>query len=359
METKLAVVEAFGALNGGEAVECITLRNGALTARLLTLGATLQGLTVPDRVGEPADIVLGWGHPQAYLDHPVYLGSVVGRYANRIAGGRFVLDGVAHQVDVNNGPNSLHGGAGGFHQRIWAVEALGIDPVPHVRFCLESPHGDQGFPGQLRASATYRLHADGLELLLEAACDAPTIVNLTGHAYFNLAGHAAGRDIADHHLHIAADAFLPVDATAIPTGPAQPVAGGWFDFTQPRRVGEGLEGVDDLQLALGHGYDHDFVLRAGRQVEPAFAARLIEPESGRVMEVWTSEPGLQFYTGNFLPDGLRGKDGAVYGRRGALCLEPQAHPDTPNRADFPPCRLNPGQTYHHRIFYRFSTDAGA
>lgn len=359
METKLALCEAFGILSRGEAVDCITLRNGVLTARLLTLGATLQGLEVPDRAGNSADIVLGYSDPQSYLDHPYYLGSVVGRYANRIAGGRFVLDGVEHRVDVNNGPNSLHGGAGGFHQRVWAVEALGSDPVPHVRFSLESPDGDQGFPGQMRASATYRLHANGLELLLEAVCDAPTIVNLTGHAYFNLAGHGSGQDINGHHLEIAADAFLPVDATAIPTGPTQPVAGGWFDFTQPRRVGEGLEKGDDPQLALGHGYDHDFVLRAGRQAEPSFAARLLDPESGRVMEVWTTEPGLQFYTGNFLPNGLAGKDGAVYGRRGALCLEPQAHPDTPNRPDFPSCRLDPGQTYRHRILYRFSTDAGA
>lgn len=359
METRTAECRPFGQLKRGDSVDCITLRNGALSATILTLGATLQGLVVPDRAGEPADIVLGHDDPQAYLDHACYLGSVVGRYANRIAGGRFSLDGVMRQVDVNNGPNSLHGGTGGFHQRIWQVAGLTADPVPQVTLCLDSPDGDQGFPGQLRASATYRLHEDRLELLLEAVSNAPTIVNLTGHAYFNLAGQAAGRDISGHHLEIAADSFLPVDATAIPSGPPQPVAGGWFDFTRPRRVGAGLEGGGDPQLALGHGYDHDFVLRAGRQPEPTFAARLSEPESGRVVEVWTTEPGLQFYTGNFLPDGLPGKGGATYGRRGGLCLEPQTHPDTPNRPEFPPCRLAPGQIYRHRILYRFSSDAGA
>jgi aldose 1-epimerase len=347
--------EPFGALPGGEQIEAVVLDNGrGVTARILTYGATLQALIAPDRHGQLADIVLGHDSLDGYLTTPEYLGVTVGRYANRIAGGTFTLDGHRHDLARNNGDNSLHGGLKGFDKVVWTIEAVTVGETASVTLRHLSPDGDEGFPGALEARVTFTLDGhDQLSIRYQATTDRPTVVNLTNHSYFNLAGATSIATILDHRLWLAAEAYTPVDAGLIPTGEPRPVAGGPFDFRRSTAIGARIHDPDP-QLALGGGYDHNLVLTDGVTALPRLAARLEDPASGRVLELLTTEPGVQLYSGNFLDGSVIGKGGRAYGRNVAVCLEPQRFPDTPNRPDFPTARLDPGQTYGQVSVFKLS-----
>ncbi|WP_225562554.1 aldose epimerase family protein [Pseudoxanthomonas sp. PXM04] len=346
-----------GTLPDGTKVESILLRDGSgMQARVLTLGAALHSLEVPDRDGKYADVVLGDATLQATLAKPQYFGTVVGRFANRIARGRFTLDGREYSVPTNDGPNSLHGGARGFDKVVWDVVEAKPDraTLRHV-----SADGDQGYPGTLTVTATYALEGDGrLAIEYRASTDAPTIVNLSNHAYWNLSGEGSGTAM-DHELMIAADAYTPVDATLIPTGEFRPVAGTAFDFRTPKPIGRDLRTGSEPQLLHGRGYDHNWVISREPAKEAREVARVHDPRSGRVMSLVSAQPGLQFYSGNFLDGTTVGKSGRVYRQGDAIALEPQLFPDTPNQPAFGSARLAPGQQYVNRMVYRFSTDKDA
>jgi aldose 1-epimerase len=332
----------FGRLGDGTPVHAFTLSNPAgMRAKIIDLGGIITELHVPDRDGVFGDVVLGFDRLEPYLaDHP-YFGALIGRYANRIAAGRFVLDGAPYQLDLNDGAHHLHGGRGGFHRQKWDAAVDGAVLVLSRR----SPAGEQGYPGTLDVVVRYAL-TDANELVMQcrAETDQPTPVNLTQHSYFNLAGDG---DILAHELTIFADAFTPIDAESIPLGGTAPVAGTPFDFRTPVAIGERI-GWPDVQLRNGRGYDHNFVLSS-----PGLAARLHEPRTGRTLELFTTEPGVQFYSGNFLDGSLAGK-GRVYGWRSGLCLEPQHFPDSPNRPAFPSTILRPAQSYTTESRYRFT-----
>lgn len=332
----------FGALADGTPVSLFTLTNtDGLSAKISDFGGIITELHTRDRDGKLGDIVLGFDELAPYLDEPPYFGAMIGRYANRIAGGRFSLDGTTYQLDVNNGPNHLHGGRVGLHNVKWDAAVEGRVLVLRRR----CPAGLQGYPGTLDVTATYELSDDNeLILRIEAVTDAATPVNLTQHSYFNLAGRG---DILGHELTIFAAAYTPVDETLIPSGVIAPVAGTPFDFRTPRPIGERI-GAADPQLRHAGGYDHNFVLD-----QPGLAARVRDPGSGRVLELFTVEPGVQFYSGNFLDGSLAGK-GRVYTYRSGLCLEPQHFPDSPNHPSFPNTILRPGQRYATESRYRFS-----
>jgi aldose 1-epimerase len=348
----------FDHLPDGAAVIAIRLSNGrGVSATILTYGATLQSLITPDRVGYGADIVLGHDRIAPYLDQPTYIGVTVGRYANRIAGAQFKLDGVVYKLGANDGRNSLHGGRRGFDKYLWGVEACEVDAnEARVRLGRISPDGEEGYPGTLTASVTYRLTRDG-ELIIdyEATTDKPTICNLTNHALFNLSGVASGKSALDAHLTLYADAFTPVDSDLIPTGELRPVAGSPFDFRKVRAINTGLRDASDEQIRLGRGYDHNYVLRGGRTAQPKPAARLFDPDSGRGLTILTTEPGLQLYSGNFLDGTLPGKGGLLYRQGDGVALEAQTFPDAPNRLDFPSARLDPGEAYRQTSVHRFFT----
>lgn len=348
--------EPFGILSDGRAVERFRLvGEGGFEVAVITYGAAVQALYVPDRDRRLADIVLGHDDLAPYEAHRRYFGAAIGRYANRIAGGRFTLDGVSRQVPANNGANALHGGPDGFDRRLWSVEALADGSAPSVTLSLVSPDGDQGFPGALDVRVTYALTgARELSIAFEATTSRPTVINLTHHGFFNLAGVETDGDVLGHELTLHADAYLPVDAAAIPVGGPAPVAGTPFDFRIAQSIGGRIRQAHE-QLRLGRGYDHNFCLAGGRTAEPRLAARVAHPTSGRVMELLTDQPGLQFYSGNFLDGTAEGKFGRLHRQSDAFCLEPQAWPDTPNRPDFPSARLDPGETYRHVSLYRFST----
>lgn len=348
--------EPFGRLPDGTEVQRFRLLGeGGFEVAVLDLGAIVQALHVPDRDGRPADIVLGHEAPGAYVTEPRFFGAAVGRYANRIAGGRFALDGVGYRVPANDGEHALHGGPRGFDQRVWTLAELYEGQAPSLRLALTSPAGDQGFPGTLAASVTYTLSGAGeLTIAFEATTDAPTIVNLTHHGYFNLGGVEAGGDVLDHLLTIHADDYLPIDAAAIPLGGPESVHGTPFDFCTPHPIGARIREAHP-QLQRGRGYDHNYCLDARAAPAPRLAARVEHPGSGRVMELLTDQPGLQFYSGNFLDGTALGKQGRLYRQSDGFCLEPQTWPDAPNRADYPSARLDPGQTYRHVSVYRFST----
>lgn len=317
------------------AIEVVEIGRGPFRAHFLTLGAPLHRLEVPDRHGRPDNVVLGYADLEDYRRQPPrYYGAVAGRYANRIAGGRFTLDGETFQLTTNEGGNSLHSGPDGFDQQLWTVEAQSAHAVT---FRLDSPHGWNGFPGDLVARVEYALETDGLAVRFTATADRATIVNLTQHAYFNLAGEASGVTILDHVLQIPASAITPVNAELIPTGELAPVEGTPFDFRSPKPIGRDIEG-EDAQLALGQGYDHNFVLDDPAGFERRVAT-LFDPGSGRVLAVHSTEPGVQFYSGNYLADGAPGTGGGVYPMRGGLCLEPQKFPDSPNQPGFPSARV--------------------
>lgn len=344
----------YGHLSDGTQVTRVTLANASgIEVDVISYGGTITRLEIPDRTGEPGNIVLGLDSLEEYVQHDAYFGALIGRYANRIADGRFTLDGKSYQLAINDGENHLHGGPEGFDRRNWDMSTFVTPDSAGVVLELVSPDGDQGYPGTLEARVTYELtNENKLDMRFAATTDQPTVVNLTQHSYFNLAG--AG-DILDHRLMINAEHFTPVGAGLIPTGEVQPVAGTAFDFREPKAIGRDIEAAD-AQLELGLGYDHNFVLDQKADGELLLAARVIEPQTGRVLEVWTVEPGLQFYSGNFLNGSLEG-DGRVYAHRTGFCLEPQHFPNSPNEPEFPSTALRPGETYESRIVYRFSTTA--
>ncbi len=349
----------FGAMPDGRAVDVYALEAdgaaGPVRFRVTPYGGHLVEASVPDRGGRPADVALGYDDLAGYLADRAYFGALVGRYANRIARGRFALDGREYQLAINNPPNALHGGLVGFNRVLWDAEPFADGDAAGVVLRHTSPDDDQGYPGALRASVTYAVGRDGaLAVTYEATSDAPTPVNLTQHAYWNLAGQAAG-SIEGHELTIAADRYTPVDATQIPTGELRAVAGTPFDFRTAHAIGARI-GADDEQLRIGLGYDHNWVLRdAPGALAPA--ARAYDPASGRVLDVRTTEPGLQFYSGNVIPPGLRGKGGAHYAARGGFALETQHFPDSPNEPAFPSTILRPGAVYRTRTEFHFGTDA--
>jgi aldose 1-epimerase len=341
----------FGRLPDGTAVESFTLRNArGLEVRAITYGAIIVSLRVPDREGRFGDVVLGHDDLAGYLRRPAYFGAVVGRYGNRIAKGRFTLEGKTYALSTNNGPNHLHGGVKGFDKVVWKGDLVSTADGASVIFRYTSPDGEEGYPGTLQARVTYTLNdRDELTFDYAATTDKPTPVNLTQHSYFNLAG--AGNDVLGHELTIEADRFTPVDATLIPTGQLAPVSGTPFDFRKPTAIGARI-GQDDEQLRRGSGYDHNFVLnRAGEGL--LHVARLAFPGSGRTMDIRTTEPGLQFYSGNFLDGTITGKGGVVYRHRSGLCLETQAFPDSPNQPSFPSTILRPGEEYRSKTVLTF------
>ena len=350
----------FGTLPDGRVVEEVTLSNGTLTARIIAWGAALRCLDVPDRDGRPADVLLGYGDLQSYLDRPQYFGASVGRYANRIRGGHFSLDGRTYTLPTNDGPNTLHGGPDGFDRRLWEIEAIEGGPTPSVTLRYVSPDGEGGFPGTLTATVTYTLSApDILRIAYGATTDRPTIVNLTNHSYFNLAGEASGRSILDHLITIPAERYTPVDATQIPTGDLVPVEGTPFDFREPRRIGARIRDGREVQLLRGHGYDHNYVIAEAPGSEPRLVARVEDAESGRVLEVASTAPGVQVYSGNMLDATTAGKSGLAYRQSDAFAIEPELFPDTPNQPAFGSARLDPGGTYRNVITYRFPQPSSA
>jgi aldose 1-epimerase len=345
----------FGTLADGTRIDAVDLtsRTG-VRARIITLGARIQSLYTPDRAGKLGDIVLGFDSPQQYFDDGSYFGATVGRFANRIAKGRFTLDGHAHQVTVNDHGNSLHGGSPGFDKRVWKIDSLHGGASASVVMSYVSPDGEEGYPGNMRVTVTYTLTDNGeLRIDYAATTDKPTIVNLSGHSYFNLASGPAHFSTMRDVLQINASRFTPVDDTLIPTGTITPVAGTPLDFRKPTPIGLRIRDGKDMQIRYCHGYDMNFVLD-GRPGTLRMAARVEDPRSGRVLEVYTTAPGVQFYSGNFLGGSFVGKHGIVYRQGDAVVLEPQDFPDAPNHANFPSATLDPGATYHNVIVYRFA-----
>ena len=345
-----------GVLADGTPIEMVTLTNvHGVTARILTYGATLQGLLAPDRTGQFADVVLGYDTLASYVNHPNFFGVTVGRYANRIAGGRFVLDGKTYQLPLNDKTNSLHGGGKGFDKVAWRVTAMASGPVASVKMAARSADGASGYPGNLDATTTYALdEAGALTITFTAATDKPTVVNMTNHAIFNLGGEGDPAGVTGHLLTIPAAAITPVDATLIPTGALLLVAGTVFDFRKPRAIADGIRDGTDQQIVYGRGYDHNFAVDAGLTAAPKLMARLQDRASGRILEVLSTEPGVQVYTGNFLDGTLAGKHGHLYRMGDGIALEPQKFPDAPNQPKFVPARVDPGKPYRHVMIYRLS-----
>jgi aldose 1-epimerase len=353
-ERKLQISE-FGKTKEGVTVYRYLLTNKKnVQADVISYGASLVSLKIPDRSGKVADVVLGYDDLDGYEQDKAYFGATVGRYGNRIAGGQFVLDRTTFHIPKNNGPNSLHGGIRGFNKKVW----IGVDRSRADAQVLElsytSQDGEEGFPGTLKVTVTYTLPADKNELRIDysATTDKDTVLNLTNHSYFNLSG-AADQEILNHELELRAREFTPVDSTLIPTGELRPVSGTPFDFTKATAIGARIN-QDDEQLKIGMGYDHNWVVEKGK-VSMQLAARVFEPTSGRVLEVLTTEPGVQFYTGNFLDGTVRGKGGQFYARRTGFCLETQHFPDSPNHPNFPTTELKPGQTFQSTTIFRFSS----
>jgi aldose 1-epimerase len=344
----------FGQTAEGTPVELFTLTNAhGLEVRVISYGGIILSLRVPDRQGRLGDVTLGFDDLKPYLAGSPYFGAIIGRYGNRIGGGRFTLEGKTYTLATNNGPNHLHGGIKGFDKVVWKAEPKEGKEGVGVVFSRTSPDGEEGYPGNLVVRVTYTL-TDRDELAFDyfATTDKPTPVNLTQHAYFNLAGDGA-RDILDHQLQLFAGRYTPVDATLIPTGAVAPVAGTPFDFLKPTRIGARIDQADE-QLKNGKGYDHNFVLD-GTGSGLRRAARVVEPTTGRVLEISTTEPGIQFYSGNFLDGTVTGKAGHVYKHRYGFCLETQHYPDSPNKPAFPSTILRPGQEYRSRTVLTFTT----
>jgi aldose 1-epimerase len=345
----------FGRLPDGTAIEMVRLcGDDGFEVRLISYGAAIQSIFAADRAGRLADVVLGYDDLAGYVAVRRFFGATVGRYANRIANARFELDGHRFQLPANDGANALHGGLAGFDRKAWSVKDIGEKPAPFVTLSYVSPDGEEGYPGRLEAEVTYSISGGHeFSVAYAAVTDRPTVVNLTNHSFFNLAGVEPGGGILDHQLMIAADTYLPVSAAGIPLGGPSPAETTPFDFRKSHRVGVRIRDLIE-QIQIRQGYDHNFCLRGGGTDAPRFAARVEDPKSGRVLELWTDQPGVQFYSGNFLDGTATGKYGRVYRQYDALCLEPQAYPDAPNHPDFPPVRLDPGQTYRHTSRYRFS-----
>jgi aldose 1-epimerase len=344
----------FGKTQEGQPVERYTLKNaGGMEVDVITWGATVTRILVPDRAGKMADVALGFDTVDKYLTRHPYFGSTIGRYGNRIGKGRFTLNGAEYKLATNNDENHLHGGVRGFDLRLWKARPLKGATGQAVELTYVSADGEEGYPGKLTAVVTYTLTPkNGLRIDYKATTDKDTVVNLTNHSYFNLAGHGSG-DILGHQLMLDADRFTPVDKGLIPTGELKPVEGTPFDFRKATAIGARIA-AEDEQIRFGGGYDHNWVLNGGMG-KMRRVARLVEPKSGRAMDVLTTEPGVQFYSGNFL-DGVQGKAGAVYKKRAGLCLETQHYPDSPNKPAFPSTVLKPGQEYRTSTEYVFGTE---
>jgi aldose 1-epimerase len=339
----------FGTLPDGREVFAYTLANaGGAAVRVMTLGATIVSLTAPDRSGQHGDVVLGHDDLDSYVRDPLYIGPIVGRYANRIAQASFVLDGRTYSLPANDGRHHLHGGPRGFHRALWDATPFADDRGAALRLSYVSPDGEEGYPGRLATAVTYTW-TDAHELIIDSAAttDHPTLVNLTQHSYFNLAGTG---DVRDHVLTLHADRYTPIDAACIPTGELASVEGTPFDFRRPTAIGARIDAAHE-QLARGYGYDHNFVVRRDGP-GLAHAAHVDEPVSGRTLDVFTTEPGLQLYSGNHLGE-VRGKRGQTYGRRYGFCLETQHFPDSPHQPAFPSAVLRPGQEYRSRTVWGF------
>jgi aldose 1-epimerase len=342
----------YGITPAGDPVYCFTMVNAhGLELRAVTYGGIIVSLSVPDRNGRMADIVLGYDSLEQYLGDPFYFGAIIGRFANRIAGARFTVDGKPYLLAANDGPNHLHGGRTGFGRVVWRAAPFRTGHTAGVALNYTSPDGEEGYPGNLETRVRYTL-TDRNELVVDfrASTDQATPVNLTQHTCFNLSGDGAA-DILGHHLWINADLMTPVDESLVPTGEVAPVAGGPFDFRTLTAIGARIEASDE-QLRRGQGYDHNFVLTPG-DPGSVHAARVVEPTSGRTLDVHTTEPGLQFYSGNFIDGRAIGKAGRVYGPCGGLCLETQHFPDSPNQPGFPSTLLRPGVQYHSRTVFAF------
>jgi aldose 1-epimerase len=346
--------KAFGTTPDGKPVDLYTLKNKhGMEVCAMTYGGIVVSLRVPDRKGQLDDVALGYDKLDGYLSKSPYFGAIIGRYGNRIANAKFSLDGREYTLAKNDGPNSLHGGTKGFDKVVWAAEPFEKPGEVGVIFKHTSPDGDEGYPGDLKVTVTYTLN-DSNELIFKyhATTDKPTPVNLTNHTYFNLAGDGK-RDILGHELMLNADHFTPVDKTLIPTGKIESVKGRPFDFTKPTAIGARIDQKDE-QLTFGRGYGLNFVINR-KDKGLTLAAKVYEPTTGRVMEVSTTEPGVQFYSGNFLDGTITGKQGHVYKLRYGFCLETQHYPDSPNHPNFPSTILRPGETYKSETVYRFST----
>jgi len=346
------VVRSVFGESGGAVIHAYTLENAnGMLVRLLDYGATIQSILVPDRKGQVADVILGYSDLEGYVEGGSYFGSTIGRYSGRLGKGQFEIDGRVYTLPINDGPNTLHGGFNGFHKRLWNAIVETVGSFPSVRMTYSSPNGEEGFPGTLVVTVHFTLTDDN-ELIMdyEAFTDRPTVLNPTNHAYFNLRGEGNG-DILSHILHVSSDFFAETDEMLIPTGSFCPVEGTVLDFRTPLPVGARLD-VSDRLLAPAKGYDHSFLFMRSSANGLVLSARLYEPDSGRALEVWTTEPDLHVYTGNFL-EGVAGKHGSVYGPYTGICLETQHFPDSPNRPEFPSTRLNPGDRFQSRTIYRF------
>ena len=345
--------DTFGTLPDGRAVEAVTLSNGkGLSVRIIALGAAIQSVMMPDKDGKLADIAVGYDTLEGYATKPEYFGATVGRVANRIAKGRFTLDGKTYQTPVNNGPNSLHGGTKGFDKVLWTITEVKSGPTASVTMRYVSPDGDMGYPGKVTADAIYSLdNKQQLTIEYRATTDKPTVVNISNHTYWNLAG--PGESAMGHVVTIPADRYTPTDDSSIPTGKIVSVEDTVFDFRTPHAVGDRVRDGRDVQIVYGRGYDHNWVI--GDKVTPTthMMARVVEPVSGRGYELRSNQPGLQFYSGNFFDGTVKGKNDQLYRMGDAIVMEPQLFPDAPNQPSFPSARLDPGQTYHNIMTYRF------
>jgi len=347
--------QTFGKMSDGADVDLYTLTNeNGMVVKITNYGGIITSVLVPDADGIPGDVVLGYDDLQGYLEKTPYFGAIIGRYGNRIAGGKFSIDGRTYSLVTNNGPNHLHGGTVGFDKVLWTANTVEREGEVALELSYISKDMEEGYPGKLETRVVYTLTREN-EIKIEyfAKTSETTHVNLTNHSYFNLKDGGATPHL-DHVMHINADSITPVDATLIPTGVMVPVERTPFDFRTPHPIGERIDAVEE-QINYGGGYDHNFVLN-GETGELKLAARVVEPSTGRMMEVWTEEPGVQFYTGNFLDGTITGKGGIVYNRRHGFCLETQHYPDSPNKPDFPSTLLRPGEEYHTTTTYKFSVE---
>jgi aldose 1-epimerase len=350
------IKQPFGTLPSGEEISRYRFRTtNGFEVSITNFGGRVVSVATPDREGRFDDVVLGFDNLDGYVHKNPYFGALVGRYANRIAGGRFTLDGETYQLPVNSPPNTLHGGAKGFDSVPWKAAELAVSGVPALQLEYTSRDGEEGFPGNLQTKVAYTVREDNeLRIDWHATTDKPTVLNLTNHSYFDLSGQGKGT-VVNHVVTINADRFVPVDQHLIPTGELVDVAGTPFDFRTPHRIADRIDDAND-QLKLAAGYDHTFVINHDGARGPAFAAKAVDPSSGRVLEVFTTQPGVQFYSGNHLRGDVRGKGGAVYGFRTGLCFETQFFPDSPNQPSFPSTVLEPGSEYRNTTIFRFSVE---
>jgi aldose 1-epimerase len=347
--------KAFGTTPDGKSADLYTLTNKhGMQVTITNYGGSIVSIVVPDKSGKLGDVALGYDTLDGYVADKNFFGALIGRYGNRIGNAQFKIDGVTYTLAKNNGENTLHGGIKGFNKALWDAKDISKGDEPALELEYTSNDGEEGFPGKLMVTVVYTLTSKNeLKIEYRATTDKKTVVNLTNHSYFNLSGPGSG-EIGKSVIRINADEFTPVDSGLIPTGELKRVQGTPFDFRKPMEIGAKID-ADDEQIKLGKGYDHNFVLNKEKPAGLTFAARVEEPTTGRVLEVWTTEPGIQFYTSNFLDGTVHGKGGIAYQHRTAFCLETQHFPDSPNKPSFPSTMLSPGQTYHTTTIYKFST----